>query len=219
MKQFIDLSHPLKQGMITYKGLPAPKITEFLSREDSRGHYSEGTTFHIGKIEMVGNTGTYIDAPFHRYADGKDLSKLPLENIADLDGVVFRAGSNQQAIGPELFAGSDVRDKAVLIHTGWAGHWGTGQYFEGHPCLTAESAEWLKKAGASIVGIDSLNIDDTADGNRPVHSTLLGADIPVIEHMCNMEGLPESGFKFHAVPVKVRKFGSFPVRAYAIVEK
>lgn len=218
MKKIVDLSHQLEQGIITYKGLPASRITDFLSREASKSHYASGTTFHIGKIEMVANTGTYIDSPFHRYSDGKDLTELPLENIADLNGVVFRTESIQQVIEPKLFAESDIRGKAVLIHTGWAKHWGTQQYFEGHPYLTADAAEWLKKAGASIVGIDSLNIDDTDDGNRPVYSTLLKADIPIIEHMCNMENLPDSGFKFHAVPVKVRKFGSFPVRAYAIFE-
>lgn len=218
MKQIVDLSHQLEQGIITYKGLPAPRITDFLSREASKSHYASGTTFHIGKIEMVANTGTYIDSPFHRYSDGMDLSELPLESVADLDGMVFRAESTQKVIGPKLFADSDVQGKAVLIQTGWAKHWSKEQYFEGHPYLTADAAEWLKKSGVSIVGIDSLNIDDTADGNRPVHSTLLEAGIPIIEHMCNLERLPDSGFKFHAVPVKVRKLGSFPVRAYAIFE-
>lgn len=218
MKKIVDLSHQLEQGIITFKGLPAPRITDFLSREASKSHYSSGTTFHIGKIEMVANTVTYIDSPFHRYSEGKDLSELPLESIADLNGVVFRMEPTQQAIERNLFADSDVRGKAVLIHTGWAKYWDTEQYFEGHPYLTEDAAEWLKKAGASIVGIDSLNIDDTTNGNRPVHSTLLKADIPIIEHMCNMENLPDSGFKFHAVPVKVCKFGSFPVRAYAIFE-
>lgn len=218
MKKFVDLSHPLEHGMITYKGLPGPQISEFLSREASMGHYNEGTTFHIGKIEMVANTGTYLDAPFHRYAEGKDLSELPLETIADLEGIVFGVDTSERAIEPRLFGDSDVRDKAVLIHTGWARHWGTELYFENHPYLTEDAAEWLKSAGASVVGIDSLNIDDTADGNRPVHSILLEAEIPIIEHMCGMERLPGSGFKFHAVPVKVRNFGSLPVRAYAIFE-
>ncbi len=218
MKRLIDLSHTVEHGMITYKGLPGPIICDFLSREASKEHYAEGTTFHIGKIEMVANTGTYIDSPFHRYANGKDLSELALESIADLEGLVFRADPGQRAIGPQLFSVTDVRGKAVLIHTGWAKHWGSAQYFDGHPFLTAEAAEWLQSSGVALVGIDSLNIDDTTGGHRPVHSILLGADIPIVEHMCRLENLPDSGFKFHAVPVKVRNFGTFPVRAYAVVE-
>ncbi len=218
MKRLIDLSHTVEHGMITYKGLPGPIICDFLSREASKEHYAEGTTFHIGKIEMVANTGTYIDSPFHRHADGKDLSELALESIADLEGLVFRADPGQRAIGPQLFSVTDVRGKAVLIHTGWAKHWGSAQYFDGHPFLTAEAAEWLQSSGVALVGIDSLNIDDTTGGHRPVHSILLGADIPIVEHMCRLENLPDSGFKFHAVPVKVRNFGTFPVRAYAAVE-
>ncbi len=218
MKKLIDLSHTVEDGMITYKGLPAPLICDFLSREASKEHYAEGTTFHIGKIEMVANTGTYIDAPFHRYADGKDLSELRLESIADLEGLVFRARAGERAIGPDLFASVDVAGKAVLVCTGWAKHWRTDQYFEGHPFLTEEAAEWLVAAKATLVGIDSLNIDDTSGGSRPVHSTLLGADIPIVEHLCNLEALPDAGFKFHAVPVKVKNFGTFPIRAYATVE-
>lgn len=218
MKKLIDLSHTVEHGMITYKGLPSPIICDFLSREASTAHYSEGTTFHIGKIEMVANTGTYIDAPFHRYAEGKDLSELTLEAIADVEGVVCRASVPPRAIGPELFSGSDVKGKAVLVHTGWAQHWGSEDYFSGHPFLTAEAAEWLKASGAALVGIDSLNIDDTSGGERPVHSLLLGAEIPIVEHMCHLEQLPKAGFKFHAVPVKVKHLGTFPVRAYAVVD-
>ena len=166
MKIFIDLSHTVEHGMITYKGLPAPIICDFLSREASEKHYADGTTFHIGKIEMVANTGTYIDSPFHRYADGKDLSELTLESIADLECLVFRADPGKRAIGPGLFSNADVSGKAVLVHTGWANHWGSEQYFEGHPFLTAEAAEWLKASGSALVGIDSLNIDDTSDGHR-----------------------------------------------------
>lgn len=158
--------------MATYPGLPGPVISDHLSREASRAHYAEGTTFHIGRIEMVGNTGTYIDAPFHRYADGKDLAELALEQVADLDGRVFHADPSRRAIGPELFAGADVRDKAVLVHTGWSSRWETEAYFHGHPFLTAGAAAWLEQAGAALVGIDSLNIDDTSTGERPVHSTL-----------------------------------------------
>ena len=218
MKKLIDLSHTIRHQMITYKGLPGPIICDFLSREASRDHYAKGTTFHIGKIEMVANTGTYIDSPFHRYARGRDLSELALESIAALEGCVFRSAPGSRAIGPDLFAGVDVNGKAVLVHTGWARYWGQAQYFEGHPFLTAASAKWLKASGAVLVGIDSLNIDDTTDGQRPVHSILLGANIPIVEHMCRLEALPDRGFKFHAVPVKVQDFGTFPVRAYAVVK-
>jgi kynurenine formamidase len=218
MKTLIDLSHTVEHGMITYKGLPAPIVCDFLSREASEKHYADGTTFHIGKIEMVANTGTYIDSPFHRYADGKDLSELTLESIADLECLVFRADPGERAIGPRLFSKADVSGKAVLVHTGWASHWGSEQYFENHPFLTAEAAEWLKASGPALVGIDSLNIDDTSGGHRPVHSILLGADILIVEHMCHLEKLPDSVFQFHAVPVKVRNFGTFPVRAYAVVK-
>jgi arylformamidase len=218
MKKLIDLSHSIEDGMITYKGLPAPVICDFLSREASKAIYAEGTTFHMAMINMIGNTSTYIDSPFHRYADGKDLSELPLESLADLDGLVFRAESDQTSIGPELFAAADVKGKAVLVQTGWDKHWRTDQYFEGHPHLTATAAEWLKNAGAALVGIDSLNIDGTKTGDRPVHSILLAADIPIVEHMCNLAALPERPFKFNAVPVKVKNFGTFPVRAYAVCD-
>ncbi len=224
MRRLFDLSHAVEPGMKTYPGLPGPVICDHVSREASKANYAEGTTFHIGRIEMVGNTGTYIDAPFHRYADGVDIAGLTLEQVADLEGRVFRAepsrlygDPSRRAIGPELFAGADVRGKAVLVHTGWSRHWGTEAYFHGHPFLTAEAARWLVDAGAALVGIDSLNIDDTSGGERPVHSILLGAGIPIVEHMCRLEELPDSGFRFHAVPVKVRGFSSFPVRAYAIV--
>jgi arylformamidase len=218
MKKFYDLSHTVEHGLITYKGLPAPLICDFLSREESQAHYAEGTTFHIGKIEMVANTGTYLDSPFHRYAKGKDLADLPLESLADLEGMVFRAKPGKRAIGPDLFAGAAVGGKAVLVHTGWDRHWRTEQYFEGHPFLTAAAAVWLREAGAALVGIDSLNIDDTADMARPVHSILLATEIPIVEHMCYLDSLPDAGFRLHAVPVKVRHFGTFPVRVYAVVD-
>ena len=213
----IDVSHPVEEGLITYKGLPAPLICDYLSREDSRKHYAPGTEFHIGKIEMVANTGTYVDSPFHRYADGKDLSQLPLSSLANLNGVVVRKKHQVRAIDKSAFDGVDVRGKAVLIQTGWDEHWKTDRYFQGHPFLTKEAAEHLVRSGATLVGIDSLNIDSTDDPARPVHSILLGADIPIVEHLCNLGSLPDSGFRFFAVPVMIRKFGSFPVRAFAIV--
>jgi arylformamidase len=216
--RLIDLSHTVEHGTVTLKGYPAPIICDYLSREASRAVYAEGTEFHIGKIEMIANTGTYVDSPFHRYADGKDLSELPLEWLAELDGVtVCAVGRDGRAIGPDAFAGLEVAGKAVLVHTGHARHWGTDAYFEGHPFLTRAASEHLRDAGARLVGIDSLNIDSTNDPARPVHTVLLGADIPVCEHMRGLEELPERGFRFFAVPVKVKGFGTFPVRAFAVV--
>lgn len=218
----IDLSHTVEDGMITYRGLPGPAICDFWSRESSRGHYAEGVTFQIGRIDMVANTGTYLDTPFHRYAEGHDLAGLPLARCADLPGVVVQAADGQTAIGPERFAGLDLAGRAVLVHTGWDRHWGSDAYFEGHPFLTAEAAEELVAAGAALVGIDSLNIDATEDLRRPVHSTLLAAGIPIVEHMTGLGGLPAApggGFRFSAVPVKVRGMGTFPVRAFARLER
>ncbi|MGH2567079.1 MAG: cyclase family protein, partial [Bacteroidota bacterium] len=203
----------------TYKGLPSPIISDHLSRETSRSRYAPGTEFHIGKIEMVANTGTYIDAPFHRYATGSDLAGLPLESLARLTGIVMRWNlSNGRAIHAEVFKSVDVGGKAVLVNTGWDQHWRTESYFEGHPFLTRDAAQYLADQKATLVGIDSLNIDDTANGTRPAHSLLLGANIPIVEHLCGLHLLPESGFTFFAVPVKVKSFGSFPVRAFAIVD-
>ena len=218
MVKIVDLSHPIEDGMITYTGLPGPKISDHLSREASRGHYAEGTTFQIGRIEMVANTGTYIDAPFHRHVDGKDLSQFDLESIANLNGLVFQADPGTRAITADLFKDRDLTGKAVLVHTGWDRHWSTGQYFEEHPFLSRESAEYLKSSGAVLVGIDSLNIDDNTDGTRPAHTILLGAEIPIVEHMCNLGSLPGTGFKFFAVPAPVKGMGSFPVRAFALIE-
>jgi kynurenine formamidase len=216
MGKLIDLSHVVEDGLITYKGLPAPIICDYLSREASREIYAPGTEFHIGKIEMVANTGTYLDSPFHRYADGKDLSELPLRSLANLDTVVIRA-TDRTEIDADLFEGVALNGKAVLVHTGWSEHWKTDQYFNGHPYLTAKAANLLRDAGAVLVGIDSLNIDSTADMSRPVHTTLLAAEIPIVEHMTNLDALPVGDFRFFAVPVKVKDFGTFPVRAFAIL--
>lgn len=210
----VDLSHTVEHGMVTYKGLPAPLICDFLSREASRAIYAAGTEFHIGRIDMVANTGTYVDSPFHRYADGKDLSQLPLESLAHLEGLVVDCRHGLQAGD---LRGLDLRGKAVLLRTGWDRHWRTDAYFEGHPFVTRDAAEGLAAAGATMVGIDSYNIDDTADMTRPAHSILLGAGIPICEHMTNLAALPKSGFRFSAVPVKVRGFGTFPVRAFALL--
>jgi kynurenine formamidase len=212
----VDLSHTVYEGLITYKGLPAPVICDFLSREDSRKFYDEGTSFQIGRIDMVANTGTYLDSPFHRFEDGKDISQLELSALAGLDAVVARVtGLMGRAVDREVFLPLDVRGKALLVDTGWSRHWATDQYFEGHIYLTRDAAEYLRDAGATLVGIDSYNIDDTKDGRRPVHTVLLGAGIPIVEHMCNLEQLPASGFTFTAAPVKVKRMGTFPVRAFA----
>lgn len=217
---FVDLSHTIEHGMVTYRGLPAPFVCDFLSREASRAVYAPGTEFQIGRIDMVANTGTYLDAPFHRFADGPDLSELELASLVELEGVVVRvAGQTTRAITRAALlgalAGIDVRGKAVLVHTGWDAHWRTDRYFEGHPYLTGDAARHLAAAGAALVGIDSLNIDDTADDRRPVHTTLLGARIAIVEHLRGLARLPVTGFRFSAVPVKVKGMGTFPVRAYA----
>ena len=219
---FIDLSHTIEHGMITYKGLPGPIISDHLSRAASKAIYEAGTEFHIGRIEMVANTGTYLDSPFHRYPEGKDLSQLELSSLANLESVLVRcltAGSEpcQRGISAEALADRDLKGKAVLFHTGWDRHWRTDKYSDGtHPFLTAETAEVLVKARPALVGIDSFNIDDTSGGRRPAHSLLLAAEIPIVEHLCNLEALPETALRFFAVPVKVKAFGTFPVRAFAL---
>ena len=217
-RRFVDLSHTIEDGMITYKGFPAPLVCDHLSHAASRANYAPGTEFQIGRIEMVGNTGTYIDSPYHRYADGDDVADFSLASIAALDAIVVRvAGVRDRAIPRSAFAPLDVRGKAVLVHTGWDRNWRTDRYFEGHPFLTADAATHLRDAGATLVGIDSLNIDDTAEPTRPVHTTLLGAGIPIVEHLCELGDVPDSGFRFSAVPPKVRGIGTFPVRAFALL--
>jgi kynurenine formamidase len=217
-RRLIDVSHEIEAGMVTYPGLPAPTVSDYLSREASRAHYAEGTTFQIGRIELVANTGTYIDAPFHRFAEGIDLAGLELERLADVAGILVDASRRDgRAMGPDFFAGLDLSGSAVLIHTGWDAHWRTPQYGKDAPFVTRRAAELLVEAAPALVGIDSVNIDDQGDGARPAHTLLLGAGIPVVEHLCNLAKLPSSGFRFHCVPVKFRGVGTFPVRAYAIV--
>lgn len=218
MKRLIDVSHEIEAGMVTYPGLPAPTVTDYLSREASTAHYAAGTTFQIGRIEMIANTGTYIDAPFHRFAEGGDLSRLPLERLADVEGVLIDATTQGRALAREVFEPFAVTNKAVLIRTGWDQHWRTPQYGEQAPFVTRAAAEWLAEQNPALVGIDSVNIDDKADGTRPAHTLLLGAGIPVVEHLCRLNQLPAAGFRFHCVPVKFRGVGTFPVRAYTIVE-
>jgi kynurenine formamidase len=218
--RFVDLSHTIESGMITYKGLPAPVISDHLSREASRSIYGPGTEFHIARLEMVSNTGTYLDTPFHRYADGIDLSGLALESISDLPGVVVRVPpSGDRAIDRAHFGAIEVRGRAVLVHTGWDAHWRTDRYFTGFPFLTEQAATYLRDAGAALVGIDSHNIDSTDDGTRPVHTVLLRAGIPIVEHMTQLGALPLDGFRFSATPPKVRGMGTFPVRAHARLDR
>ncbi|WP_437693029.1 cyclase family protein [Sorangium sp. So ce176] len=217
-RRLVELSHTVEHGMTTYRGVPAPVICDFLSREQSRAVYAEGVEFHIGRIDMVANTGTYLDSPFHRYADGKDLADLRLESLADLESVVVEARDRSaRAIDADAFDGLDLAGKAVLVRTGWSAHWRTDRYFEGHPFLTRDAARLLAGAGVAFVGVDTYNIDDTADPTRPVHSILLGADIPICEHMTSLDQLPAAGARLFAVPVKVRAFGTFPVRAFAML--
>jgi kynurenine formamidase len=215
-ERLIDLSHVIEEGMTTYKGLPGPHLCDFWTREASAANYDDGSTFQIGRIDMVANTGTYVDSPFHRYADGKDLSELPLGSLADLEGLVVRRPfEDGLALDSDAFAGFNVRGKAVLVHTGWDRFWRTDAYFADHPFLTDEAARVLVEAGAAFVGIDSYNIDDTRIRTRPVHTILLGADIPIGEHMTGLEKLPNERFRFSAVPPKVKGMGTFPVRAFA----
>jgi len=215
----IDLSHSIEHGMKTHPGLPGPIICDYLSREASRGRYAPGVEFQIGKLEMVANTGTYLDSPFHRYAEGTDLAGLDIYSLANLDGIVVRrVDSPVRGIALEAIEGLDLNAKAVLFQTGWDRRWRTEAYADGnHPFLTAEAAEYLAESGAALVGIDSYNIDNTKEGDRPAHSILLRQGIPIVEHLCGLGELPDEGFKFFAVPVKVKGMGTFPVRAFGIV--
>jgi kynurenine formamidase len=217
-KRIVDLSHRIEDGMITYPGLPGPEIGEFLTRVASRDRYAPGTEFSIGQITMVGNTGTYMDSPYHRFADAADLAGVPLTSTVELPGIVVRvAGTAERAIDRGVLLPHEVSGKAVLIHTGWDRHWGTEAYGGDNPFLTRDAAEWLAVQGVALVGIDSLNIDDTHDGTRPAHTTLLAAGIPIVEHLTGLEALPPDGFRFHAAPSAVRDLATWPVRAYAVV--
>lgn len=219
MPQLIDLSHTIEDGMITYKGLPAPLICDYLSRENSKANYEPGTEFQIGRIDMVTNTGTYVDCPFHRYADGKDLSEVALEKFANLPGIVIHVDYNNGLdIGKEYFENLDLKGKAVLVNTNWSKHWRTDAYFENHPFITEAGAIYLRNQGVALVGIDSHNIDDTRTKRRPVHTILLKAEILIVEHMCNLNALPDNVFSFNAVPPKFKGAGTFPVRAYAALK-
>jgi kynurenine formamidase len=214
-EKLVDLSHTVEHGLVTYKGLPAPIICDYLSREASRKFYAPGTEFQIGRIDMVANTGTYLDSPFHRYEKGKDLSQLELARLANLPAIKIRCHDRQAVDASVLSAHRDLAGKAVLIETGWSRHWNTAQYYENHPFLTEDAARFLLDSGAVLVGIDSHNIDNVQDLKRPVHTLLLGNEIAIVEHMTNLSALPGDDFRFFAVPVKVKGFGTFPVRAFA----
>lgn len=217
MSRFIDLSHPVVAGMTTYPGLPAPEITTYIGREESAARLSGGESFHIGRIDMVANTGTYLDSPFHFHADGPDVAAVPLERIADVPIVMIRASRLSCVDTPVLGDPGRLWGAAVLVQTDWSRHWGTEAYLTGSPFLTADAARALVDANAALLGIDSLNVDDVAAPARPVHHTLLGAGIPVLEHLTNLDAIPDTGARLFAVPAPVRGMGTFPVRAMAVL--
>jgi arylformamidase len=214
--RLVELSHVIRAGMVTYPGLPAPEITPHLTREASRANYAAGTEFAIDRLTLVGNTGTYLDAPYHRCADGADLSELPLERTVDLPAVVVRVtGARQAGVDVGALAALDVTGRAVLLHTGDDARFGTPGYAEDRHFLTRAGAAWLAGHGAALVGIDALNIDDTADGERPAHTLLLASGIPVVEHLTGLDQLPPTGARFTAVPLRIERFGTIPARAFA----
>jgi arylformamidase len=219
MRRIVDLSHEIVDGMTTHPGIPPPSISTFLTHEASAARYAPGTTFEIGRIDLVANTGTYLDTPAHRFPGGPDLADLPLERVVDLEGVIVDCrGTAERAIEPAAFDGIDMRGRAVLVATGWDAHWGTPDYLSDNPFLTAAAAGWLVDAGAALIGIDSLNIDSLSDPARPAHSAILRAGIPLVEHLTRLDGLPAVGWRFFAVPPRIRGMGTFPVRAFAIVD-
>ncbi|MFI2709536.1 cyclase family protein [Micromonospora sp. NPDC018662] len=221
-RRLVELSHEITDGLVTLPGWPAPRITDWLTRETSRERYAPGVEFHVGRIDMIANTGTYVDTPSHRFADGPDLAGVPLDRLADLPGLVVRVPAGVRAVDRLLLAPYEVAGRAVLLHTGWDTHFGTDRYAAAEaPFLTGDGASWLVEAGATLVGIDSINIDDmtaAAAGERPAHSTLLAAGIPIVEHLTGLSELPPSGFRFTAAPPRVAGMGTFPVRAFATVD-
>jgi kynurenine formamidase len=219
MARLIDLGHVIEDGMITYPGLPAPVISDFLSRDASREKYAGQAEFHIGKIELIANTGTYLDAPSHRFEHQPDISELPLSRLADLPGLLIAIPPDQRAVKPSHLEAASVKGRAVLIHTGWSRHWRTEMYGDrAHPYLSGDGARYLVDHGALLVGIDSINIDDVADPSRPAHTNLLRAGIPIVEHLTNLDTLAGTAFRFFAVPPQIRGLGTFAVRAFAAVE-
>ncbi|WP_446218374.1 cyclase family protein [Micromonospora sp. IBHARD004] len=221
-RRLVELSHVIRDGMTTLPGWPAPRITEWLTREASRANYAPGTEFHVARVDMIANTGTYLDTPAHRWADGPDLTGTPLDRLADLPGLVVRVPAGTRAVDPLLLAPYEVAGRAVLLHTGWDAHFGTDRYAGPEaPYLTGDAARALVDAGAALVGIDSINIDDmspAAAGERPAHSALLAAGVPIVEHLTGLDALPPTGFRFTAAPPRVAGMGTFPVRAFGVVE-
>ena len=217
-RRAIDLSHEIVDGMVTHPGIPGPTISTFLTHEASAARYAPGTTFEIGRIDLVANTGTYLDTPAHRFAGRADLSDLDLATVVDLDAVLVDVrGRDARAIEPDAFAGIQVAGRAVLVATGWDRHWGTDAYLSDNPFLTEAAARHLVAAGAALIGIDSLNVDSLADPRRPAHTVILDAGIPLVEHLTGLDGLPPDGFRFFAVPPRIRGMATFPVRAFALI--
>ena len=214
-ERFVELNHVLRDGMVTFPGLPAPEIGRHLDREASRSHYAPGTEFSIDRLTLVGNTATYLDSPFHRYAEGGDLTTVPLDRVVDVPALVVPLAGTPRAIDADTFAGLDVRDRAVLLHTGDDASFGAPAYAHGSHVLTRAGADRLVEQGAALVGIDAVNIDDTEDPERPAHSILLAAGMPLVEHLTNLHRLPPEGATFTAVPLRIESFGTFPVRAFA----
>ncbi|MFI9641905.1 cyclase family protein [Micromonospora sp. NPDC051925] len=221
-RRLVELSHLITDGMTTLPGWPVPRITDWLTLEASRAHYAPGVEFQVARIDMIANTGTYLDTPAHRWADGADLAGVPVDRLADLPGVLVRVPAGTRAVDPLLLAPYEVAGRAVLLHTGWDAHFGTDRYATPDaPYLTGEGAEALVAAGAALVGIDSINIDDmtpAAAGERPAHSALLAAGIPIVEHLTGLDALPPAGFRFTAAPPRVAGMGTFPVRAFATID-
>ncbi|MGH4007745.1 MAG: cyclase family protein [Pseudonocardiaceae bacterium] len=215
--RYVDLSHRIEHEMVTFPGLPGPVVSTFVSREESAQRWGTGVSCHIGRVEMVANTGTYVDAPYHFYTESADVADLALERLVDVPIVMIRA-SGRTAIGPEVLPDSGALwGKAVLVHTGWSRHWGTAAYLSGSPYLTRGCAEAVVEANIAVLGIDALNVDDVGDPARPVHHTVLGAGIPLIEHLTNLDRLPDQGARLTALPAPVHGLGSFPVRAVAVL--
>jgi kynurenine formamidase len=218
-RRIVDLSHAIVDGMTTHPGIPAPSITTFLSHAESASRYATGTTFQIGRIDLVANTGTYLDTPAHRFPGGPDLGRLALETVVDVPGVLIELDGHDGPIEAADVAIGDVRGRAVLVRTGWDRHWGTEAYLSGNPFLTEGAASALVEAGAALVGIDALNVDSLADGRRPAHTALLGAGVALVEHLTGLDGLPRDGFRFFAAPPRIEGMATFPVRAFAIVDE
>ena len=217
-RQVVDLSHEIVDGMTTHPGIPPPSISTFLTHDASTARYAPGTTFEIARIDLIGNTGTYLDTPAHRFRGAPDLAGLALERVVDLDGVwIDWRGASDRAIGPDAFRGIDVHGRAVLVATGWDEHWWTPGYLSDNPFLTGAAARWLVDSGAALVGIYSLNVDSLTDSARPAHTAILGAGLPLVEHLTGLGALPATGWRFFAVPPRVRGMATFPVRAFAIV--